>query len=53
MPHFYQSDHLSDYVKYILYCYPRDLDDGYYGFRYGLNSDGSASPLRKTAKYLR
>ena len=48
---FYQSDYISDYVKYILYCYPKDLDDGYYGFRYGSYSDGVAGNLRTTKAY--
>ncbi len=46
----YYSDPLPKYVQYILYCYPRDLDDGYYGFRFGSYKDGSAGTLRRTKK---
>lgn len=46
----YGHNPTSEYVKYILYCYPRDLDDGYYGFRYGSYRDGAAGRLRTTKK---
>ena len=44
----YHTDPLPKYVQYILYCYPRDLDDGYYGFRYGSYKSGAAGMLRTT-----
>lgn len=44
----YYSNPLPKYVQYILYCYPKDLDDGYYGFRYGSDKSGAAGLLRRT-----
>lgn len=35
----FKESALQDYIKYILYCYPKDLDEGYRGFRYGAESD--------------
>lgn len=47
-PWYWRTD-LPNYVKYILYCYPKDLDEGWYGFRYGVHK-GELEPrlLRKT-----
>ena len=31
----FNEDQLKDYVQFILYWYPKDLEAGFYGFRYG------------------
>lgn len=31
----YDKASLPDYVKFLLYCYPKDREAGYAGFRYG------------------
>ncbi|MCW5959323.1 MAG: hypothetical protein KIS76_04120 [Pyrinomonadaceae bacterium] len=31
----FNEDQLKDYVQFILYWYPKDLQAGFYGFRYG------------------
>lgn len=50
----FKESELPDYVKYILYCYPKDLDNGWYGFRYGSESPTQGcSMLRKTKEISR
>jgi hypothetical protein len=41
----FNEDQLKDYVQFILYWYPKDIQAGFYGFRYG-----GLGPLRTEKK---
>jgi len=47
----FDEDKLKDYVQFILYWYPRDLQAGYFGFRYG--GPGSLRTTKQLPPHLR
>jgi hypothetical protein len=46
----FKESALQNYVKFILYCYPKDLDAGYRGFRYGAENDKGECGKLKSIK---
>lgn len=40
----YNKSNMGDYVKFMLYCYPKDRDAGYRGFRYGAEQSRGGNP---------
>lgn len=40
----YSKSNMPDYVKFMLYCYPKDRDAGYRGFRYGAEQSRGGNP---------
>ncbi|HMM79305.1 MAG TPA: hypothetical protein PKC65_04710 [Pyrinomonadaceae bacterium] len=47
----FDESKLKDYVQFILYWYPRDLQSGFFGFRYG--GPGSLRSTKQLPLHLR